>query len=398
MILVSKVRELPCDVFDRQCAEVSDYLLSQGLGNLAEASARADGDFAKNISLMGWGFVEDATAAETAEVVQDGAAPTADAKIMACSGPLSSRLHEAWPGSRQAYRMDAALAEVLCATPLEDLPSEVLARVPYACFYVDAEVVGEPAETPTDRLVYRGFYVLNSGSGLDFYVLKDFGLLESTTGRFPYRMHHFASVPFDATSIEGVMEGNNNEAQALALWQKKGVLHLSPVEYTAALAEARARDADATTRAARASALRKMVSMVLYIASEEADVVRVYSPSAARYNPKKRLSGCTVSDVGFRVGRELGQAQRFGTAAGTGTGSSKRTHVRRAHWHSYWTGSGEDRRLVARWVSPIVVNAGKSPKITVVHEAKRTPDAEEKQARAGAKASWERTRSDGRSR
>lgn len=258
--------------------------------------------------------------------------------------------------------------------------------------------MGEPVETPTDRLVYKGFYVLNSGRGLDFYVLKESALPGSAGGSFPYRMHHFASVPFKAASIEEVVEGNNNEAQALSLWQQKGVVTLSPVEYAAALAEARERDADAMTRAARTSVLRKMVSMVLYIASEETDVERVYSPTSARYNPKKRLSGCTVSDVGFHVGRDLGKEQRHGAVSATGSGSSKRPHVRRAHWHSFWTGSGEGRRLVARWVSPIVVNAGKAPIGTVLHEAKRTPEAEERLARAGAKPAGSRIRSEGRSR
>ena len=41
-----------------------------------------------------------------------------------------------------------------------------------------------------------------------------------------------------------------------------------------------------------------------------------------------------------------------------GTHSGPRPHVRRAHWHSFWTGKvgSEERRLKPRWLPPIPVN------------------------------------------
>jgi hypothetical protein len=42
-----------------------------------------------------------------------------------------------------------------------------------------------------------------------------------------------------------------------------------------------------------------------------------------------------------------------------GTHASPRPHVRRAHWHTYWTGPRKDpqkRKPVLKWLSPILVN------------------------------------------
>lgn len=47
------------------------------------------------------------------------------------------------------------------------------------------------------------------------------------------------------------------------------------------------------------------------------------------------------------------------------TGSSKCTHYRQAHWHSYWTGKGNDKKLIVRWVEGTMVNGIEAKNITV---------------------------------
>lgn len=49
-----------------------------------------------------------------------------------------------------------------------------------------------------------------------------------------------------------------------------------------------------------------------------------------------------------------------------GAGSPKRTHLRRAHWHHFWTGSGDDRQLILRWVSSTVINPDGTTPPTVI--------------------------------
>lgn len=64
-------------------------------------------------------------------------------------------------------------------------------------------------------------------------------------------------------------------------------------------------------------------------------------------------------EVGFVYGRTIGKdAKRVkyvGEAEGTGVHSPKASHYRSAHWHHYWVGSGDDKRLIIKWVEGIFV-------------------------------------------
>lgn len=47
-------------------------------------------------------------------------------------------------------------------------------------------------------------------------------------------------------------------------------------------------------------------------------------------------------------------------------GASKSTHARRGHQHRFWVGSGEDKKLVTKWVKPTIINEGKEELRTLV--------------------------------
>lgn len=74
-------------------------------------------------------------------------------------------------------------------------------------------------------------------------------------------------------------------------------------------------------------------------------------------------------DVGVRMGSALRAAyQAADTASAGGEGASPRGHIRRAHWHGYWSGSikdgqgepvpSEKRKFDLRWQPPVAVNLG----------------------------------------
>ena len=87
-----------------------------------------------------------------------------------------------------------------------------------------------------------------------------------------------------------------------------------------------------------------------------------------------------VLPVGTRIGAALQTAKRADDGAGdkdkqrdAKTQNSPVAHMRRAHWHHYWTGpkTGE-RKLILKWLPPIPVNIeGEAP--TVIRKVK--PDA-----------------------
>ena len=45
-------------------------------------------------------------------------------------------------------------------------------------------------------------------------------------------------------------------------------------------------------------------------------------------------------------------------------------HIRRAHWHHYWIGSGSSRRRILKWLPPIYINSDPThpPKATVIRD------------------------------
>ena len=68
--------------------------------------------------------------------------------------------------------------------------------------------------------------------------------------------------------------------------------------------------------------------------------------------------GETIWLVGERVGAALREANGASSDDIGGSHASLRAHVRRAHWHTYWTGARGAQTARVRWLSPILVGAG----------------------------------------
>ncbi|EMG0736291.1 hypothetical protein V3F60_004045 [Salmonella enterica] len=106
--------------------------------------------------------------------------------------------------------------------------------------------------------------------------------------------------------------------------------------------------------------LEPLLSLLLYICSITADFGHY---SAIKPEPVKTKRGYrlfppaepTIVQTGNRIGATL-RVSRAGRENGVGlpTGKVMPAHVRRAHWHGYW--SGNPRRFDVRWMPPILVN------------------------------------------
>lgn len=66
-----------------------------------------------------------------------------------------------------------------------------------------------------------------------------------------------------------------------------------------------------------------------------------------------------------------GLRRRKNRAETDGSHAPKAPHVRRAHWHHYWTGAREsaERCLVLKWIPPVFVG-GASADIVTIHPVK----------------------------
>ena len=117
-----------------------------------------------------------------------------------------------------------------------------------------------------------------------------------------------------------------------------------------------------------------LYNLACYIAAKNADLNFVYQPPDNNVSVKKRQrrqSMAVITEVGFHVGAELREYKRR-VSSSEHLGGTVRPHMRRAHWHRFWTGPKDGKReLVLRWLPPIFVNTDKGDIKTTVHIVKK---------------------------
>lgn len=125
--------------------------------------------------------------------------------------------------------------------------------------------------------------------------------------------------------------------------------------------------------------LQEMLSMLLYICSDNPDMETAYHPPKASRGsrPGPRTNPETIHDVGARIGRELGAARRAQERGEHATtGRTMPPHVRAAHFTHYWVGPRKGRtdgrpgdRCIVHWIPPIAIHGGGGEE--VVHRVRR---------------------------
>lgn len=235
-----------------------------------------------------------------------------------------------WRTTMGLYRMDASVLEELWHTPVAgELPTEVLERLPEWCVYVETpgrEIGGEPL---------AGFYAhLES---------------DSHDGRQELRL----LVDYESGNLVGValhLGGDLRKALDSMLAEsdrnarRSGVLDVI---------------LDVVKRREKMLAIEPLVSVVLYLCSEAAEISDRKDPNrtpAGFRDPVRTPNAPTVWETAARLGEALRAARAVAAASGDGSHAAPRPHIRRAHWHHFWTGPKDgDRKLVLRWLHPILV-------------------------------------------
>lgn len=120
-----------------------------------------------------------------------------------------------------------------------------------------------------------------------------------------------------------------------------------------------------------ANAIRLMnivTSLVLYTVSGEPDVSQRTPPTSKREHIRTvpdRRRDVIVLDAGWTVGPILAKQNDYvPTEHGDGTGRSPRPHMRRQHWHLYWTGEGRKIPRV-NWIAATPILGGAKGKVLV---------------------------------
>lgn len=134
--------------------------------------------------------------------------------------------------------------------------------------------------------------------------------------------------------------------------------------------------------------MTKAFTAIYYLAAENAEIKPVRFGSSNTFRTKENKILKTKNyNVGFRIGASIEQMYRQkeeNTSNSTielpsstpvvanSVSTGKCTHIRRAHWHHFWTGKrngSEERKLVVHWLAPTIVNGQTEEMDIVSHRA-----------------------------
>lgn len=128
-------------------------------------------------------------------------------------------------------------------------------------------------------------------------------------------------------------------------------------------------DVDISRPADSCRTILKAIQLLLYLLANNADVedalpqnqVDNRSKPAINRSGKQKIQDkageVTVKDVGIRIGAAFRHAQGSKSSRIiTGSGSAKRPHMRRGHWHHYWRGGKDQRELILKWTAPTTIH------------------------------------------
>lgn len=237
----------------------------------------------------------------------------------------------AWRVTQGIYRFDPALYAAIVDTPVSgDVPHDVLYRLPEWCVYVET-----PGLAWNDGQLFGFFahleYDVNTGRPeLRLLLDADTALVPVPLHLGPWSLAESISRAVDVAHVQAAVVGGMPAGvpKVLREW------------------------------------VEPLVSLLLYLCSQNAEIGDGQS-QPANPEPKRTKSGWrlfppdrpTTWDVGVRLGSALRAAYHAAETGQGGTHAGPRAHIRRAHWHGYWTGPREgERRFDLRWMPPIPVN------------------------------------------
>jgi hypothetical protein len=106
------------------------------------------------------------------------------------------------------------------------------------------------------------------------------------------------------------------------------------------------------------------INLITYICSENADIEKEIKHSTKKYN--KKITNYTTWNTGYRIGSKIRKNKIQYVSESNTTGGTLRPHVRAAHWHRYWVGSGDDKHIVIKWIHEIYVKCNNADDLPAV--------------------------------
>jgi len=247
----------------------------------------------------------------------------------------------AWRLGMGIYRFDPDLLAELWRTPVTgNIPSQILFRLPEWAVYIEA---------PPGNKIKGAFAYLN----WSYHSEKP-----QIEVSFDYGRGTLSSLVID---LDGTLEeGVNGFIQITR--EAANIFNLN-TGAGSAFSEERLR----ATSDHMFKELGPFLSCLLYLCSQNADYQPPSKPQPIMSKKGPKLFPAykaKIWEVGARVGPQLRAAKARAEAETSGTehqreGHTKRPHLRRAHWSTYWLGprnGPEPQKPIARWIMPLLIN------------------------------------------
>lgn len=252
-----------------------------------------------------------------------------------------------WRVAKPIYRFDPDLAaELMDSADDSRIPGDVLMRLPYPCVFI---------EHPPG---------IDDCDGVFVFLEADERYPKSLELRMHYLFGdnkiHVAVVQYDLSERDRSIFAAKMAVENAKSMRKLGGRTLED-DYTTEVEQ-------------RVSQIDKYkcghINMILYLCADDPDLHRS-APIPRQRGPRKDVAAYSdVIDVGTEQGAIIRRARQVveshTASAPAGTHKSPTPHVRRAHWHLYWMGTGRTTPAI-KWIMPIFVGGGDKPCTTTIN-------------------------------
>lgn len=113
-----------------------------------------------------------------------------------------------------------------------------------------------------------------------------------------------------------------------------------------------------------------LVQLVLYVCAQNKEVEldpnqeKIYRAPKEKRFIRDKYSEIRKYNCGEEIAQQIRRSYRQGQvnytylkdAGASGSGTPKRPHVRRGHWHHYWTGKADDKKIILKWQPPTFIH------------------------------------------
>ncbi len=255
-----------------------------------------------------------------------------------------------WRYYKEIYEFDTDFMLLLCEQADDDtkIPVDILLKMPFPSYFVKAPICRD----------YEGFFVC-----YDSFIQNDEPHLElrltfvSAVGKEPFVL--WLELQPDSTIQESLAASLTTDAkwfftakkEPAALNKLYSDVH-SPSEISPSL----------PYLTHGIEILKMALQLILYICCDNADsaenpeqqkITRKPNPGSS---PTDRVRETRKWDVGWRYGSQLRQSRSPSTSANPGNqGRTVRPHMRRGHYHHYWVGTKDNKKLILKWIHPMAV-------------------------------------------